>query len=57
MSRSAPAPTPDQVAAMQRAKKPLSTPFRHWQPTADVARKLVEDAELIIPKRERLVRG
>lgn len=42
---------------MQRAKKPLSTPFRHWQPTADVARKLVEDAEMVIPKRERLVRG
>lgn len=57
MSRPTPTPTPDQVAAMQRAKKPQTTPFRQWQPTADVARKLVEDSELIIPRRERLVRG
>ena len=50
-------PVPDQVAAMQRAKKPTYHPYRVWHAPADVARALVEESEKVVPRRERLVRG
>lgn len=57
MSRPVPDPTPDQVAAMQRAKKPTYHPYRVWHAPADAARALVEESEKVVPRRERLVRG
>jgi len=57
MSRPAPEPTPDQVAAMQRAKGSQSFRFRRWVDPADVAPKNRDDADRIIPRRERLVRA
>lgn len=57
MSRPTPEPTPDQVAAMQRAKGNQSFRFRRWVDPADVAPKNRDDADRIIPRRERLVRA
>jgi len=52
----APDPTPDQVAALQRAKSPRTHPYRAWHGHGKDTQRLAESQERIAPRAHRLVR-
>lgn len=49
------AQTPEQRAALARAKKPGAHPWRIWQGTADQERATARRAETIVPYTSRLI--
>lgn len=51
-----PEPTPDQVAALARAKSPRRHPYRAWYGSTKEEQKLADAQERIAPRAHRLVR-
>ncbi|MBO9858325.1 hypothetical protein, partial [Xanthomonas sp. A1809] len=47
--------TPEQRAALARAKKPGAHPWRIWQGTASQERAVARRAETIVPYTTRLI--
>ncbi|WP_439444496.1 hypothetical protein ABWU93_11630 [Xanthomonas translucens pv. translucens] len=49
-------PTPEQRAAMDRAKAPKTHPYRRHHPAPQAVRAHAERAEHVVPQHARLVR-